>query len=98
MPKCLDVRLGCACARNAACTRWRVGIGPCDSLASRVPAAHQLGVLVHPDRIVHRDDGADLALMTNVVFPELRRRGATSTTARAARATGVASRYSAPSS
>ena len=71
-------------------------------IASRVPAAHQLGVLVHPDRIVRRGDGATLALMTNVMFPELLRgrcpRGATGTTSRAARAAGVASRHSAPSS
>ncbi len=39
-------------------------------IVSRVPAAHQFGVLVHPDRIVRRGDGTDLALMTNVVFPE----------------------------
>jgi hypothetical protein len=45
-------------------------------IASRVPAAHQFGVLVHPDRIVRRGDGTDLALMTNVVFPELLRGGA----------------------
>ena len=74
-------------------------------IVSRVPAAHQFGVLVHPDRIVRRDNGTDLALMTNVVFSSQSccvqwgcRRGATSTTARAARATGVASRHSAPSS
>ena len=46
-------------------------------IASRsVPAAHQFVVLVRPDCVPRRGNGTDLALMTNVVFPELLRGGA----------------------